>query len=416
MSLYSAFYSSLSGLSTNANALSVVGNDLANLNTVGYKSSDVDFEDLYNTALGGSSTSGNGNPIQIGMGAGLSAVTQDFTQGSPQTTGTATNMALQGNGFFTVLTPQGTTAYTRAGNFTVNQDGYLVDPNGDEVLGWNASGGVVSANTTPVPIFVNPGATSPPSATSQITNTTNLDASAAAGTTFTTPITVYDSQGASHNLLITYTATGTTGQWTAAVSTDGGATFSGYPGTLQFDANGNLETPATNPTLTITAPWSDGATSPTITVNLWSGTPPVSSLTSYAQDSSTTSTTQNGYAAGTVSTISVDQTGTLQGTFTNGQTEPLAQVAITTFANQNGLVKEGSNNWTMTLASGAPNVGAANTGGRGTVLGSSLENSNVDVASEFTNLIIDQNGYQANSRVITTANTLLQTIISLIQA
>jgi flagellar hook protein FlgE len=151
-------------------------------------------------------------------------------------------------------------------------------------------------------------------------------------------------------------------------------------------------------------------------VNIWSGTPPTSSLTSYAQTSGTTSTTQNGYSAGTVSGMSVDQNGNIVGTFTNGQTMPLAQVAISTFSNENGLSQQGSNSWSTTLSSGTANVGAANSGGRGTILGSNLESSNVDVATEFTKLIINQNGYQANSRVITTADTLLQTVISMIQA
>jgi flagellar hook protein FlgE len=422
MSLYSAFYASLSGLSSNANALAVIGNNLANLNTVGYKASDTSFEDLYNSALGGASTEGNGNPIQIGMGSALGSVSQDFSQGSPQSTGTVTNMALQGSGFFTLKTVEGSTAYTRAGDFTVDKNGYLVDPSGNQVLGWNATNGTVSTNGTPVPIFLNPGATSPPSATNQVSNTTNLDSTATSGTTFTTPISVYDTTGASHNLLVTYTKTANAGEWTMAVTTDGGATFDikangvdtgSNQATLQFDTNGNLTSPSANLALTMTGSWTNGATSPDITMENWTGTS--SALTSYAQTSSTTSTTQNGYAAGTLSAVSVDDTGTLIGTFTNGQTNPLAQVAVTTFANENGLSKAGGNTWDMTLASGAPNVGTANTGGRGTVLGSNLESSNVDVATEFTKLIINQNGYQANSRVITTANTLLQTVISLIQ-
>ena len=416
MSLYSAFYASLSGLSTNANALGVIGNNLANLNTVGYKASSTSFQDLYNTALGGASTQGNGNPMQIGLGSGLGSVAQDFSQGSPQASGTVTNMALQGPGFFTLKPVAGGEAYSRAGNFTVDKQGYLVDPNGANVMGWNAVGGKVNTNGTVAPIFLNPGATSPPSATANINNVTNLDASASTGTTFATPISMFDSSGASHHLLITYTKAATPGTWNTSATTDGGATVTGYPATIQFDTLGNLTSPpsGTNPTLTLSG-WSNGATSPAVTAKIWNGNPPVSSLTSYSQSSSTTATNQDGFASGSVSSVSVDQNGVLVGTFTNGQTNPLAQVAVTTFANSNGLAKDGSNTWTTTLASGTPNVGTANTGGRATVLGSNLENSNVDVATEFTKLIINQNGYQANSRVITTANTLLQTVIGLIQ-
>jgi flagellar hook protein FlgE len=417
MSLYSAFYASLSGLSSNANALGVIGNNLANLNTVGYKASTVSFQDLYSSALGGSSIQGNGNPIQIGLGASLGAVAQDFSQGSPQSTGTVTNMALQGSGFFTLQTTSGGSAYTRSGNFSVDKSGFLVDPTGNKVMGWNAVNGVVNANGTPTPVFLNPGATSPPVATSTVSNTTNLNSTSPTGTSFTAPIAVYDSTGASHNIEITYTKTAVVGQWSAAASTDdAGVTVTGYPATIQFDASGNLTSPAAgaNPVLTI-SPWSNGATSPAVTVTIWSGTPPAASLTQYSQSSATASSTQNGYSAGSVSGMSVDATGTIIGTFTNGQTLPLAQVAVATFANNNGLIMSGSNTWNTTLASGAANVGAAGAGGRGSVLGSNLESANVDVATEFTKLIISQNGYQANSRVITTANTLLQTVISLIQ-
>ena len=421
MTLYSAFYASLSGLSSNANALGVIGNNLANLNTVGYKGSTSSFQDLFNTALGGTSTQGNGNPMQIGLGAGLGSVAQDFSQGSPTASGTVTNMALQGQGFFTLKTPAGMQAYSRAGNFSVDKTGYLVDPNGNSVMGWNAVGGKVSTNGTVAPIFLNPGATSPPSSTKNISNSTNLDSAAPAGTTFTTPIAMFDSTGGSHNLLITYTKAAAPGTWTTAVATDDGGPVanSGYPATLTFDTSGKLINPpvtAGNPTLTL-PPWSNGSVSPPITVGLWTGPAgsQVSSITSFAQASTTTATTQDGYASGSVSALSVDESGNIIGTFTNGQTNKLAQVAVTTFANANGLAKEGSNTWSMTLSSGTPNVGTANSGGRGAVLGSSLENSNVDVATEFTKLIINQNGYQANSRVITTANTLLQTVIGLIQ-
>jgi len=397
MSLYSAFYASLSGLSSNANALGVIGNNLANLNTIGFKSSTASFQDLFNAALGGSGTQGNGDPMQIGLGASLGSVSQDFSQGSPQASGTVTSMALQGSGFFTLQSQSGAAEYSRAGNFSVNKNGYLVDPSGNSVMGWNAVAGKVNTNGTVVPIFLNPGATSAPAATTTISNTTNLDAAAANGTTFTTPVAIFDSLGASHNLQVTYTKTGT-GTYSVGVATDTGVAVTGYPSPITFDANGNLTSPTTNPTLSAIT-WPSGATNAGITVGIWSSaTTPVSNLTSCS-----------------VASLAVDQTGTIIGTFTNGQTLPLAQIAVTSFANPNGLEKQGDNTYTMTLASGTPNVGAANTGGRASVLGSNLESSNVDVATEFTKLIINQNGYQANSRVITTANTLLQTVLGLIQ-
>jgi flagellar hook protein FlgE len=423
MSLYSAFYASLSGLSSNANALGVIGNNLANLNTIGYKASTVNFQDLYSSALSGSSIQGNGDPMQIGLGASLASVSQDFSQGSPQATGTVTNMALQGDGFFTLQTVTGSAGYTRSGNFSPDKNGYLVDPSGNFVLGWNSVNGKVNPTGTPAKIFLNPGAVSPPVATKTISNSTNLDSSAALNTTFTAPIAVYDSQGASHNIEITYkkmanTIPGNLPQWSTSVSTDdaGVPAVTGYPNPIVFNTDGSLNTPSSATATTLGAiTWSNGATSPAMNVAIWSGNPAASSLTSYAQTSGTASTTQDGYAAGSVSGMSVDTNGNIIGTFTNGQTMTLAQVAVSTFSNNNGLVMTGSNVWNTTLSSGSANVGAANTGGRAAVLGSNLETSNVDVAAEFTKLIINQNGYQANSRVITTANTLLQTVISLIQ-
>ncbi|MDR3669340.1 MAG: flagellar hook protein FlgE [Holophaga sp.] len=418
MSLYSAFYASLSGLSSNANALGVIGNNLANLNTVGYKASNASFQDLFSTALTGGTTGGNGDPEQIGLGTTLAAVSQDFSQGSPSASGTVTNMALQGNGFFTLKSTSGEALYTRAGNFSVNTNGYLTDPNGNSVMGWNAVNGKVNPSGTTQPVFLNPGATSPPSPTTTISNTTNLNSAATAGTTFTAPIAVYDSLGATHNIEITYTATATPGTWTTSVSTDDPTvpTVTGYPATIVFNSNGVLTTPASgvNPTLGAIN-WSNGATSPALKVNIWSGTPAASGLTGYAEASGTSGTTEDGYASGTVSSLAVDSAGNIVGTFTNGQTLTLAQVAVATFSNNNGLSMSGNNTWSTTLSSGAANIGQANSGGRGAILGANLEGSNVDVATEFTKLIINQNGYQANSRVITTADTLLQTVISMIQ-
>lgn len=412
MSLYAAFYASLSGLSANAGTLSVIGNNLANLNTIGFKGSAGTFQDLFNSSLGGLGTQGNGNPIQIGLGTRLGGISQNFGQGSFQSTSNVTDMAVSGQGFFTLTTKTGARAYTRAGNFTVDKQGMLVDPNGANVMGWNRIGNTLSTNGTVVPIQINLGTTSPPAPTTTVSSTTNLNADAIAGTIYTTPLQVYDSLGAAHSLLFTYTKTAVTGQWGLNVTTDGGATVSGYPATVQFDAAGLLTAPAANPTLTI-AGWTNGATSPATTWQIYTGAPPVSSLTGFASASATSNTTQDGYGAGTIRSLVVDQDGIIIGNFTNGQTIPLAEVALATFANMNGLSKQGDNNWQETLASGAGNIGAANQGGRGTILGANLELSNVDVAEEFTKLIVAQRGYQANGRVVTTSDELLQETLNL---
>lgn len=418
MSLYSSFYASLSGLAANANALSVIGNNLANINTIGFKGSNSTFQDLFNAQLGGVATQGNGNPIQIGLGTRLASVTQNFSQGSFASTASVTDMAISGNGFFMLELRDGGRAYSRAGNFSIDKEGFLVDPNGNKALGWNRQGTSLSTNGTVQPIRVNMGTVSPPSPTDLITSTTNLDANAATGTVYSMPVQVYDSLGASHSLLFSFTKqappAGGGSLWDLAVTTDGGSTVTGAPAQVAFNASGQLTTPGAgaNPVLALSA-WTSGGNSPNITWEIWSGSPLSASLTGFASPSATTASTQNGFGAGSIRGLIVDQNGVITANFTNGQTISLAQVGLTTFSNMNGLSKQGENVWTETLTSGAPNIGPASEGGRGSILGSNLELANVDVAEEFTKLIISQRGYQANSRIVTTSDELLQETLNL---
>jgi len=437
MSLYGSFYSSLSGLSTNAQALSVIGNDLANLNTIGFKGSNSSFQDLFNSAMGSSGTQGNGNPMQVGMGTRMGAISQNYSQGSFQSTGNVTDMALSGQGFFTLQNSTGGRSYSRAGNFTVDNSGALMDPNGNFVLGWNRIGNALSTNGPIVPITLNMGTTSPPVATTSMTTTTNLNANAAifnpadpnpdTSSRYSVPVQVYDSLGQAHAVSITYTKTAQNA-WSYAITTDDQGDPSATPiipppvvtpatGTLTFDDNGNL-TAASGSTLAVTITgWTDGAAPMATTWNLTSdGTATGTGLiTQFAADSATSNATQDGFAAGNIRSLVVDKNGMITGNFTNGQTVALGQVAISTFSNMNGLSKIGDNTWGETLASGAPNIGPANQGGRGTILGSQLELSNVDVADEFTKLIIAQRGYQANSKIVTTSDQLLQETLNLKQ-
>lgn len=425
MGLYNSFYASLSGLSANANALSVIGNNLSNLNTIGYKGSSASFQDLFSASLGASNTQGNGNPIQIGLGTQLGAINQNFGQGSFQSSSNVTDMALQGPGFFTLKTKDGGAAYSRAGNFTIDKNGFMVDPSGNSVMGWNrGSNGKVSTSGLTTPIKLDMAITSPPSPTVNLTTVTNLDAAAAPTDVYSTPVLVYDSLGQSHSVVFKYTKTVNPGEWTLGVTTDGGSTVSGFPPLIQFDGSGKLTLPASGstPVLTFSA-WNNGATSPATNWNIFhSSTDPntnitttVADLSGFSSASSTATSTQDGFGSGTVRSMIVDQSGTIIGTFTNGQTIPMAQVAISTFANTSGLAKQGNNTWGTTLSSGLASVGAANEAGRASVLGGNLELSNVDVAEEFTRLIINQRGYQANSRVVTTADSLLQETLNLIR-
>lgn len=421
MSLYSAFYSGLSGLSTNANALNVIGNNLSNINTVGFKGSSTTFRDIFSTSLGGVSTQGNGNPIQFGLGVQTNSVSQDFSQSSFQSTGNALDMGIQGNGFFTLLTSDGRQVYSRAGNFTRNNGGYLVASDGASVMGWNRDTATGSVNTsaTLAPIRIDAGVTASAFATQNIRTGVNLNASALTGVTsvLTTPVQVYDSQGNTQTMTVTYTKTGTN-TWDYAVTGPAGATITGaQTGSLTFSASGTLQDIngagaafGANPTLNIA--WGNGSAPSTITFNL-ANSDGSSNITQFSAASATSSSFQDGYGAGSLRDLTVDQNGTISGTFTNGQVIALAQVALSSFNNMNGLVQTGNNHWGQSLASGSPTIGLANQGGRGGILGSNLELSNVDVAGEFTKLILSQRGYQANSRIVTTTDELLQETLNL---
>lgn len=430
MSLYSAFYSGLSGLSTNANVLNVIGNNLSNINTIGFKGSTSTFRDIFSTSLGGVSTQGNGNPIQFGLGVQVNSVSQDFSQSSFQSTGNALDMAIQGNGFFTLQTTDGRQVFSRAGNFTRNSSGYLVASDGSYVMGWNRdTSGKVNTSAALAQIRIDAGTTASAFSTQNIRMGVNLNAAAASGASLTTPIQVYDSQGNTQTLSVTYTkVAGSTNTWDYAITGPTGATVGGQSaGRLTFGDSGTLSSidyppyaspfvPSGNVTFgddpAFTVDWANGAATSAISFNLVSadGSP---NITQYSADSSTSSSFQDGYGAGTLRDLTVDQNGVISGTFTNGQVIALAQVALSSFTNVNGLVQTGNNHWGQSLASGSPTIGLANQGGRGGVLGSNLELSNVDVASEFTKLILSQRGYQANSRIVTTTDELLQETLNL---
>ena len=451
MSLYSAFYSGLSGLATNANALNVIGNNLSNINTVGFKGSSTTFSDIFSTSLGGVSTQGNGDPIQFGLGTQVNGVAQNFSQSSFQSTGNALDMAIQGNGFFTLQTPAGQQVYSRAGNFTINSIGNLVASDGSKVMGWvrDAATGNVNTSAALAPIQISAGTTASAFATQNIITGMNLNASAAPlpalTSTFTTPIQVYDSQGNSQTLTATYVKSAAN-TWTYSIFGPSGSTISingtstTFPvvapatvpvmGTLDFSPSGVLlsdtaidpvtglpaqilaTSTAANPVLNIA--WGNGAAPSKININMVN-TDGSTNVSQFSAASAATSSSQDGYGAGSLQSMTVDQNGIISGTFTNGQVIQLAEVALSTFNNVNGLVQAGNSHWAQSLASGSATVGVANQGGRGGILGSNLELSNVDVATEFTKLILSQRGYEANSKIVTTTDQLLQVTLALKQ-
>lgn len=410
----SIFSTPLSGLNASSSALATISNNLANINTDGYKSQSTVFSDVFYQTLG---TSGNNNPIQTGFGVKVDGTAVDLTNGNVSSTGVSSNMALNGSGYFVTSDPSGGVLYTRSGDFTTNTSGQLVTPGGDLVMGYAATGGVVNPNSSLQPINVGQGA-STASPTSSFSMTTNLNASASVGDTYSpTPLSVYDSLGGSHLLSISYTKTGSD-TWSYNVSVPSsdiangtGTTTSLGSGTLTFDSSGALSSPTGNLQLNSVGPFTDGAAamSPTWELSTSSG----SLITQTSSTSTSSAQSQDGYAAGTLSGYSVLSDGTVQGTFSNGQTHAIGRVAVANFANPEGLQMMGNNQYQVTASSGQPVVGTAGTGGRGTITGSSVEQSNVDVATQLSDLIVAQRSYEANAKAITTLDQIEQDTISM---
>lgn len=420
--MITAISTALSGLNADTDAINVVGNDLANLNTTGYKANELEFQDLMAVNLGVSGTSG-----QLGLGLGQVDAVTNYSQGSITTTNGATDAAIQGNGFFVANDPTtGQTLYTRDGSFQVNSAGQLTTASGQLVQGWSAVNGVVNTNGAIGNLTMPVGTTIPATATTTMNLGMNLDSSGVVGQpsgTVTAPIQVYDSQGVVHDLTATYTKTGNN-TWTydvtipaADVGAAGPAPVSVANGTMTFDANGNLTSPtfASGPQAVNISGLADGASNMTVNWNLYdtSGNP---TITQYSEASSVNSTTQNGYAAGTVSSVALQNSGGVMATYTNGQQILIGQLALAQIANPQSLSQVGNNNLAVTANTSTPVIGAAGTGGRGQIIAGAVESSTVDIATEFANLLTFQRSYQADSRVITTADQLTQETVNLIHS
>ncbi len=565
----------LSGLDASSAALATTANNLANLNTVGYKDQQIQFADLFYQNLG---TDGAGDPIQRGAGVQVSSQPTDFTQGDVTSTGVDTDVSINGNGFF-VVQHNGVETYTRAGNFEVGTDNLLETSDGQQVLGYAAVNGAISTSAGLSSLALGAGIASPAVVTTNVALTSNLDATSAPGTQYSTQATIYDSLGAAHQVTFTYTnadvaavaavpvqaATGTltssgsapsdgdqitvggttytfktaldastsanevligasattaianlvnaingntadaNGDGAAGYGTDtvantsataadttpgslitltasttgtagntvaltGGGTFAASgsgdlaggvdaaaavpgvvntwnytvtlpaadvsgatapvtlgSGTLIFNGDGTLQsvTPTngvastTNPTLTVppaspASVFADGANPLSFTWNLFD--PTGSALvTQTASASSTTSIQQDGAASGTLQNFSIGSDGTITGSFSSGTTAIVGQIALASFADEQGLSRNGDNTFSPTLASGQPSVGAPTSGGLGSITDGALEQSNVDIATEFANLIVAQRSYEANARVVTTFDQIAQDTIALKQ-
>jgi flagellar hook protein FlgE len=416
----SSFSIALSGLTADSDALDIVGNNLANLNTTGYKDNDISFYDLLQQSVAGGST-------QIGGGVSAPQTARVFTQGSIQATGGSYDAAINGNGFFVVQDPSGATMYTRAGNFNLNAQGELVTATGQLVQGWTIQNGVVNTSGPIGDITIPSNALQTPSATQNMSLTVNLNAAGVVGApsgTFSAPISVVDSLGVTHNLTVTFTEA-SPGNWGYTVDIPGADLTSGTAGTpsqvatgtLTFDANGNLTSPAAPAQVAISIPGlADGANDMTINWNLatdaGTGTP---LITQYAATSAESAVTQDGVPASQVTQVSIANGGAITAQFSNGNQVVVGQLALASVSNPDSLIAVGQNNYEVGADTATPVVGVPGTGTLGAVDGGSLEDSTVDIATEFTNLIVYQNSYEANSKVISTLDQITQNLLNLQQ-
>lgn len=385
-----SLYSGISGLSAHQKMLDVTGNNIANVNTTGFKSSAVQFQDtlsqLVSDGSGPTGQTGGRNPAQIGLGVQLAGISTNFTQGSTQSTGKGTDLMISGDGFF-VTSKGGDTMYTRSGAFSLDQAGNLVSSDGAFVQGWSAVNGVVQ-NGGPTSNIVLSGQTlALAAATTAAVMGGNLPAEAAVGDQLVREIEVFDAAGAASSLSVTFTRTAA--GWDTSAALAGGAAATG---TMTF----------TNGVLTGGGTMTVGG----IGIDL-------STVTGYNGMNTIAAKSQNGAAAGTLESFSIGADGTITGSFSNGSKIAVAQVAMATFDNPDGLEKAGNTSYAASVNSGNAIIGTGGSAGFGTMSSGSLEMSNVDLSQEFTNLIIAQRGFQANSRIITTSDSVLEELVNL---
>ena len=394
-----SLYSGISGLRSHQTMLDVTGNNIANVNTTGFKSSAVQFQDtlsqLVKGAGGPQAETGGTNPAQIGLGVLVAGISTNFTQGAAQATGRATDMMINGDGFF-VMNAGGQTVYSRAGSFDPDPLGRLVGPGGAILQGWNAVNGVIQQGGAMSDITIPLKAVTPASTTTGSNVTGNLPSDAAVGDQLVRDVSVYDANGQESKLTLTFTraANGPGGEtvWNVSGSNAGGAATTG---TLSF-ANGVLDPANSTGTLAVGG----------ITVDL-------SKVSGYSGITSVAFKDQNGRAAGTLESFTLDKDGTITGLFSNGDKQAVGRIALATFVNPGGLEKAGGSTYRATTNSGAAQIGAPGSDGLGSLQGGSLEMSNVDLSQEFSILIVAQRGFQTNARIITTSDEVLQELTNL---
>ncbi|RPJ36843.1 MAG: flagellar hook protein FlgE [Deltaproteobacteria bacterium] len=419
MSLSSSFYTALSGLDTHTVAMQVVGDNISNLNTIGFKGSTALFEDM----LGSAMTTVTGVD-QTGVGAKVSSIDGNFTQGTLETTGVNTDVGITGRGFFVVKdVSTNVDYYTRAGHFNLDTDGYYVTPHGLRVQGYlyDSTGTNLIESLTDIQLTNRNMAA--PRVTSEASMVLNLDATETAltwdpanpgGTSnYSTATRIYDSLGNAHNIQVYFTKTGAQAwDWNAMI--DGSDVQGGTAGTpvlygngsLVFDNNGQLTTAMPGSFYSGAITFGNGLAASATTLDF-------SGSTQYGSPSAIQSVSQDGYASGYLAGVVIDSDGTISGNYTNGVTQDIAQLVLADFVNLYGLARQGSQLYMATSESGDPLYDQAGMGGMGTVASGMLEEANVDLAAEFIKMMITQRGFQANSKVITTTDEMMASLIAI---
>ena len=458
-----SLYSGVSGMQNHQTRLDVIGNNVANVNTTGFKRGRVNFHDMISQQLSGAAKPttevGGVNPKEVGLGVMIASIDTVFTQGNLQSTGVGTDVAIQGNGFF-VLKDGEQTFYSRAGAFGIDRDGTLVNPaDGLRVQGWMARelNGEMIINTAgnTQDLIIPVGTKDPAKATQNVNFACNLNkntpeilegatpADIAKGT-WATEFKIYDSFGNAHNLAVSFQrVAGNPNQWLATVNVDpenadftqtrvGLNTTDGMDNSfiVNFDNTGTLLSVSdsaqnvSNPAgeLIVQASFTVPEANPdedgnplrqTLNINLGTIGSQKNTVTQSASESSTKAFYQDGYTMGYLDNFKIDQSGVITGVYSNGTNRPIGQIALASFTNQGGLEKTGSNTYVQSNNSGLANIGTSGIAGKGSLLAGTLEMSNVDLTEQFTDMIVTQRGFQANSKSIQTADTLLETVLSL---
>jgi flagellar hook protein FlgE len=412
--MFTSFSTALSALAAHATAVDVVGNNLANLNTPGFKTNVVAFYDLVTQSLG----AGLGE-TQVGFGVARPNTIRQFTQGAIKAATGELDIAIQGDGFLVVREASGATVYSRGGQLQVDKSGSLLTATGQRVQGWTERAGVVDTNAPIGDIVVPVGSIKPPVATTAFSFDLNLNASASAGPppdSFSSSIEVFDSLGGSHVVTLRFTKNATGNVWDYSLSfpdADVTSPITPVTGSLTFDSLGRLtDPPATGPFPSLAVSGlSNGAADLTLDWQLYDGTSP--RLTQYTQPSAVSANAQNGSAPAQLLRVGIGNGGVVLAQYSNGVQSMVGRLAMASVRNPESLIAVGNNSYQLSARSALPAIGLPGSGGRGTILGGAIESSTVDIAREFTNLIVLQRGYQANARIITTVDELSQETINL---